>query len=477
MAAFQFSTFNLQVAQDYFAHLNPLAQRISADINATKSTYGQLWNTLKANQQNEIINETLIKPEIILNYFGNMSSSSSSLSSNSSSSSASSANISTTSAEHILQGSPKSREQNYSPNANNSITTNLLTDNIFKQTQNLLSNTLASRSKTTIQSHQLGKLKPPSSPPPPPPITTKTYTKAEKHTKLGSQKALHNDEKTYYFYDGNNLHTYAAQKVALKMIYDDVLGAYRDEHSQPFSYRTKSQIDLQQQYYETDLSDVNLNTNCDIILLTSKEPCNVNLAENATLTKNYEQLQKELKSTLNNHLETIRKNESSDLNQKSGYDMSSKVPTNNCGANKRVLPKTQEVAKIPPALATQAHTSRATNKCESKSKKYFRENSEKHTTEGGLLVDLNTSKQTNFNYAVYTDVYFEQGESATLMHNCSNSGILTASSNSSTTTSDDDERNNYEYDDDDDEKTLCEDIRLLEHDLNLRRGFDFLNNW
>ncbi|XP_049316542.1 uncharacterized protein LOC105221854 [Bactrocera dorsalis] len=458
MAAFQFTSINLQMAQDYFSNLNPLAQRVASDINITKSSYGMLWYTLKENQQNEIINQTLINPEISLKYLENLSLSASSLSSSPSSSSSSSASLSTTSAEHILPSSSKDRGQNYSPNVNNSNTSHSLTEN-FVQTQNLLSKTFVARPMHTVHSHQIGKLKPPSSPPPPPPTTSKKLKRIENTEKqkndLRSLQTVRNgpangrNEKRDYIYDGINLHTYIAQKVALKIIYDDVLRAYPDEHSQPFSYRTKSQIDLQQQYYEADLNDINLNTNFDYKCLTSNESCNINLVKNVDLTKNYDCLQKELKSTLSNHLKPSRK-------------------------NKRLLPISQEVSNILPAKANQVLSSPLLNKSKIESSRCLKENVVKHTSEGSFLLDFKP-KQSNLNYAVYTDVYIEKGESATLMYNCSNSGILTESSNSLTTTSDDDEQSNHEYiNENDDEKTLC---RLLENDLNLRRGFDFLNNW
>uniref|UniRef100_A0A0K8UFH1 DUF4706 domain-containing protein n=1 Tax=Bactrocera latifrons TaxID=174628 RepID=A0A0K8UFH1_BACLA len=176
MAAFQFVSFNLQMAQDYFSNLNPLARRIASDINITKASYGMLWYTLKENQQNEIINQTLINPEISLKYLENMSLSASSLSSSSSSSSSFSASLSTTSTEHILPSSSKNRGQNNSPSVNNSKTSHSLTENIL-QTQNLLSKNLLARAEHTVQSHQIGKLKPPSSPPPPPPTTSKKIEK------------------------------------------------------------------------------------------------------------------------------------------------------------------------------------------------------------------------------------------------------------------------------------------------------------
>ncbi|XP_050339350.1 uncharacterized protein LOC126765682 isoform X1 [Bactrocera neohumeralis] len=459
MAAFQFTSFNLQMAQDYFSNLSPLAQRIASDINITKSSYGTLWYTMKENQQNEIINQTLINPEISLKYLENLFLPASSLSPSSSSSSSSSASLCTTSAEHILPSSSKNRGQDYFPNVN-SKTSRSLTENIL-QTQNLLSKTLVARAKHTVTSHthQLGKLKPPSSPPPPPPTRSKKLKRTENTEKqksyLRSLQTLRNDpangrnEKTDYIYDGVNLHTYIAQKVALKIIYDDVLRAYPNEHSQPFSYRTKSQIDLQQQYYEADLNDINLNTNFDYKCLTSNESCNINLVKNVDLTKNYDSLQKELKSTLSNHLKPFRK-------------------------NKRLLPISQEVSNNPSAKAIQVLSSPNLNKSKNESSRCLKENFVKHTSEGSFLLDFKP-KQSNLNYAVYADVYVEKGESATLVYNCSNSGILTGSSNSLTTTSDDDAQSNHEYNDENgDEKTLC---RLLDNDLNLHRGFDFLNNW
>lgn len=454
MAAFQFSSFNLQMAHDYFSNLNPLAQRVASDINITKSSYGILWYTLKENQQNEIINRTLINPEISLKYLENLSLSASSLSSSSSSSSSSSTSFSTTSAEHILPSSSIDRGQNYSPNVNNSETSHSLTENIL-QTQNLFSKTFLARAKHAVHSHQIGKLKPPSSPPPPPPTTSKKLKTTENTEKqkidlrslqiIRTGPANGRNEKTDYVYDGINLHTYIAQKVALKIMYDDVLRAYPDEHSQPFSYRTKSQMDLQQQYFKAGLNDINLNTNFDFKCLTSNESCNINLVKNIDLTENYDCLQKELKSTLSNHLKPSRK-------------------------NKHLLPISQEVSNIPSAKANQVLSSPNLNKSEIESSRCLKEN----VVKGSFLLDFKP-KQSNLNYAVYTDVYIEKGESATLLYNCSNSEILTESSNSLRTTSDDDEQSNHEYNgENDDEKTLC---RLLENDLNLRGGFDFLNNW
>lgn len=45
-------------------------------------------------------------------------------------------------------------------------------------------------------------------------------------------------------YDGRRLATFARQRTGLKRVQDDLCGVYRDEHSRPFSVKTKSQINL-----------------------------------------------------------------------------------------------------------------------------------------------------------------------------------------------------------------------------------------
>ncbi|XP_039152048.1 uncharacterized protein C1orf198 homolog isoform X2 [Drosophila simulans] len=47
-----------------------------------------------------------------------------------------------------------------------------------------------------------------------------------------------------YLYNGQDLHTYNYQNVGLKILRDDNSGDFQDEHSFPFSYRTKSQINI-----------------------------------------------------------------------------------------------------------------------------------------------------------------------------------------------------------------------------------------
>lgn len=54
---------------EYFATLNPLARKIHQDVEETKDSYDEMWKKLSAEQQIEIINEALIKPEITLWYY------------------------------------------------------------------------------------------------------------------------------------------------------------------------------------------------------------------------------------------------------------------------------------------------------------------------------------------------------------------------------------------------------------------------
>ncbi|XP_046831503.1 uncharacterized protein C1orf198-like [Vespa crabro] len=55
-------------AEKYFYSLSPLAQRIGEDITVTKEAYEGLWNTLSISERNQAINETIIQPEVALQY-------------------------------------------------------------------------------------------------------------------------------------------------------------------------------------------------------------------------------------------------------------------------------------------------------------------------------------------------------------------------------------------------------------------------
>lgn len=56
------------IAENYFGSLNPIAARIQNDIKEIQLSYDNLWGSLKSYEQNEIIDESIIKPEIALQY-------------------------------------------------------------------------------------------------------------------------------------------------------------------------------------------------------------------------------------------------------------------------------------------------------------------------------------------------------------------------------------------------------------------------
>lgn len=118
-----------ELADEYFSVLNPIAMKIKFDINETKLCYEHIWDKLNINEQIDIINETIIKPEIALRYFD---------------------------------------------------------------------------------------------------LIEKNVEKIE----------------TNYLYDNQNLSTFNKIKTGQKIILDDVTGDYRDVHSSPFSFKTKSQMNL-----------------------------------------------------------------------------------------------------------------------------------------------------------------------------------------------------------------------------------------
>ncbi|KAK7792375.1 hypothetical protein R5R35_007727 [Gryllus longicercus] len=55
-------------ARDYFNSLNSIAEKISADITTTVAAYEDLWHTLSIRDQHQVINETIIHPEVVLKY-------------------------------------------------------------------------------------------------------------------------------------------------------------------------------------------------------------------------------------------------------------------------------------------------------------------------------------------------------------------------------------------------------------------------
>lgn len=56
------------VAEEYFSKLNSIAKRMYEDMNETKASYDKLWTELEQVEQDEILNESIIKPEACLQY-------------------------------------------------------------------------------------------------------------------------------------------------------------------------------------------------------------------------------------------------------------------------------------------------------------------------------------------------------------------------------------------------------------------------
>lgn len=53
---------------DYLYTINPIAERIRKDVEATKDAYQPLWRGLSLDEQNKILEESIINPEIVLKY-------------------------------------------------------------------------------------------------------------------------------------------------------------------------------------------------------------------------------------------------------------------------------------------------------------------------------------------------------------------------------------------------------------------------
>ncbi|KAI8036463.1 uncharacterized protein LOC128263805 [Drosophila gunungcola] len=82
-----------------------------------------------------------------------------------------------------------------------------------------------------------------------PDIYTKYYNRLEEQKRQIKTDNLKNDQKlcfsdAVYSFNGKDLHTYILQNVGLKLLHDENTRDSRDEHSFPFSYRTKSQIKI-----------------------------------------------------------------------------------------------------------------------------------------------------------------------------------------------------------------------------------------
>ncbi|KNC26209.1 hypothetical protein FF38_05379 [Lucilia cuprina] len=383
------SSFSLDAIEEYFAQLNPIAKRIAYDINDTKANYGQLWETLDYHEQNDIINDTLIKPEISLRYFDN-----------------------------FLTPTPTNSSGNSYQSSTDSLTAIVLKD--VGAARDSMGNREEEGDKKKLS-------------------TLKAY---------GGKFSPHG-VKNFYSYDGRNLYTFGMQKVALKVIQDDALGCFRDEHSRPFCYRTKSQINLfvLQPSAETMAARKAIALPSKILTppikstaLKSRDESSPQDEESKKALDNYHRLQHQLKMNLN-------EKKSQDL-QKSSSSTYISIKPSSITANRKIIKSPDTSYKL-----------------ESK------ENTNSKNAKSSLLQNYLNSTQINatpkigVNYAVFSDAYNTAEESSNLLQHCGQSDLATASCSSAATS-------------DDDEKTLeAEDVHLLDNDSNIRKGFDFLNNW
>ncbi|XP_058120214.1 uncharacterized protein LOC131282333 [Anopheles ziemanni] len=133
---------------DYFANLNEISKKIALDIDEIRSAYEHIWDDLSREEQMEIVNETIIKPELALKYFDNFSTSTDSL-------------------QRILGADDD--ENGGVPGE---------------------------------------------------------------------------EDRNANLYDGKRLQTFQYVRTGRKVVTDDSVGLFRDEHSAPFAHKTKSQINL-----------------------------------------------------------------------------------------------------------------------------------------------------------------------------------------------------------------------------------------
>ncbi|XP_056630404.1 uncharacterized protein C1orf198 homolog [Diorhabda sublineata] len=55
-------------AEDYFKNLNSISSRLHQDLEEIKASYEDLWSTLPEKEQQSILSESIIKPEISIKY-------------------------------------------------------------------------------------------------------------------------------------------------------------------------------------------------------------------------------------------------------------------------------------------------------------------------------------------------------------------------------------------------------------------------
>lgn len=159
-----------QKVRDYFGSLNPLAEKISSDINDIVDAYSNLWNTFSSDEQNELVDVTLIKPNLILKYVDEIK-----------------------------------NERNAKKRRSSAM--------LSKDEATIITDTDSSNDRLSLSS-------------------------------ANSNSYRSNDFNHIYLYNGKDLCTYSQIITALRYNQDDVCGVYRDEHSEPYNSKTKSQMNL-----------------------------------------------------------------------------------------------------------------------------------------------------------------------------------------------------------------------------------------
>uniref|UniRef100_A0A1A9WYB7 DUF4706 domain-containing protein n=1 Tax=Glossina brevipalpis TaxID=37001 RepID=A0A1A9WYB7_9MUSC len=355
---------------DYFTQLNPIATRIAYDINETKSTYGYLWDTLHYNEQNDIINDTLIKPEISLRYFN----------------------------DFVKTADPNILTK--IPHSTNSLAAVVL-ENINK-----------CDSAVKISALEVGE-----------------HLNEDRELKVEAKFGC----------DGRSLRTYAVQEVALKLVHDDNSSLFHDEHSHPFSYRTKSQINLElMDGSSTYYKGPKIINNFNIRYLS----CNV--------------------ANSGKHLCNLK-----------AHDI---IPISCMKPNISDLKNSSTKSKLNTLVFS--YNNKCTDKMNSNNLDLEIESDKRISRSKGSSGQMylnSTSKEAvspSISYMVYSDDLYGNEESSNLMQPYDKISNFVESLSAST--SDDDELipNDHNTDGNSDEGS-----KLLDRGITMRKGFEFLNNW
>lgn len=160
-----------QKIKQYFGTLNPLAEKITNDINDITGAYSNLWNSFTNDEQNELVDVTLIKPSLIIKYVDDMK-----------------------------------NERNLKKRRSSAM--------LSKDEATIITDTDSNNDRLSLSSS------------------------------TNSNSYRSNDFNHIYLYNGKDLCTYSQIITALRYNQDDLCGVYRDEHSEPFNSKTKSQMNL-----------------------------------------------------------------------------------------------------------------------------------------------------------------------------------------------------------------------------------------